>query len=106
MWYTACLLFKAVHSGEPNSESLWEETFILIDAETETVARTMAEELGRNREHGYPTDHGNTVKWQFMRVERVYAIDVGDLQTGTEVFSRFLRQSEVESLLRPFEDNE
>jgi hypothetical protein len=39
----------------------------------------------------------------FDRVERIYAIEPESLADGTELFSRFLRDSEVASLLTPFE---
>lgn len=46
----------------------------------------------------------DTFRWVFVRYERVYQIEDESLKTGTELFSRFLRDSEVKSLLTPFED--
>jgi len=51
----------------------------------------------------YRTSSG-AVTWVFERVDRVYGIDRELLADGTEWFSRFLRDSEVTSLLTPFDD--
>jgi hypothetical protein len=42
--------------------------------------------------------------WTFEGVERVYAIEKDHLSSGVELFSRFLRDSEVTSMRTPFED--
>lgn len=104
MWFSASLLLKAAHEGEAQPEPLWEETIVLLQARDETDATVQAEQLGKSKEHEYevaePSRH--LVKWKFVRVERVCSIDEEDLGSGTELFSRFLRSSEVASLLTPF----
>jgi len=50
------------------------------------------------------TSGNNTVLWRFVKVERVVEICTDELINGTELFSRFLREKEVESLLTPFDD--
>ena len=44
------------------------------------------------------------VSWTFETIERVYLIEDEELHNGSEVFSRFLRDAEVKSLLTPFSD--
>ena len=106
MWYTACVLLEGNHQIEPALPSLWQEVLVLIEAESEEDARSAAESIGKSKEHEYyasePERH--LVRWVFARLERVCAVEEPTLKSGTELFSRFLRQSEVESLLTPFED--
>jgi hypothetical protein len=104
MWFAVNLLFKSVHAGKPEEDSLWEERIILIQAETEAEARQQAELLGKDEEHEYVSATGDLVRWTFQQIERVYPIEAETLENQTEVFSRFLRSSEVESLLTPFKD--
>ena len=108
MWYTASVLLEGDHQIEPALPSRWEEVIVLIEAESEEDARLAAESIGRSKEHEYyasaPKRH--LVRWTFARVERVCAIEEPTLKSGTELFSRFLRQNEVESLLTPFEDSQ
>jgi len=102
MWYSASLLFKGVHSPL-RAEPLWEESVRLIKADTEDDAREKARRLGVAEKTSYRTSDGK-VTWIFDRIERVYAIDAESIVDGTELFSRFLRNSEVESLLTPMDD--
>jgi Domain of unknown function (DUF4288) len=104
MWFTASLLFKSVHIGQPDNDCLWEESIVLLRAETRAEAQQQAERLGQAEEHEYVSATGDLVKWTFQRVDSVYEILDGTLEHGTEVFSRFLRASEAESLLTPFKD--
>jgi len=39
---------------------------------------------------------------KFKKIENVHQIMDEQLKTGTEVFSRFLREGQVQSLLKPF----
>jgi len=102
MWYAASLFFRRKHTP-PKPGSKWEESIRLIDASSEDDARTKAQKLGRAEEHSYDTQDGS-LGWKFERVERVCAIDEAQLANGTELFSRFLRESEAMSLLTPFDD--
>lgn len=103
MWYAASLLFKARRSNAAGQPGLWEESIRLVNASSADEARAKAEQLGRIQRISYKTQEGE-LTWAFDRVERVHEIDARKLADGTEVFSRFLRDSEVASLLTPFED--
>lgn len=102
MWYAACLLIESSRSPA-GAEPIWEESIRLIEAATEQEARAKAERLGHSEGQSYLTTEG-TLTWTFNRVERIYAINADTLIDGTELFSRFLRASEVASLLTPFDD--
>jgi hypothetical protein len=103
MWFAASLLYKSVHDGQPENDALWEESIVLIEAESRAEAEQKAANLGQGEEHEYVSATGDQVRWTFQGVERVYEILDANLESGTEVFSRLLRSSEVESLLTPIE---
>jgi hypothetical protein len=104
MWFAASLLYKSVHQGQPEDDSLWEENIVLLRAESHDEAQKQAEVLGKAGEHEYLSATGDLVRWTFQAVESMYEILDASPGHGTEVFSRFLRSREVESILTPFKD--
>jgi hypothetical protein len=104
MWYAASLLFKGSRVPAGADAPLWQESIRLIGANTDDEARAKAEKIGQAERVSYQVS-GGTLTWVFDRIERVYTIEVDVLADGTEVFSRFLRDTEVASLLTPFEDD-
>lgn len=104
MWFSAAILFRSeTTNGMPN-DSLWEESIVLVNADAEGEALRIATTIGQSRQHSYGVEGGSQLRWLFDRVERVFAIESENLESGTELFSRYLRASEVESLLTPFEE--
>jgi len=105
MYFTVSLLFKAVHRKPENGDDpLWEESIVLIEADTEEDARVQGEMLAKEQEIEYEVKGGDSVVWQFELIERVFQIDNESLVSGTEIFSRFLLDEEVKSILKPFRD--
>lgn len=102
MWYTASLLYKSTHTPTEPKPTIWEEQILLISARSEAEARDKAEQIGNSSAQTYKVKDGLVV-WKFERIERIYSIEEEELVSGTEVFSRFLRDSEVTSLLTPFD---
>ena len=103
MWFAASLLFRSSHVPTDTRPAIWEESVRIIEAETESEALKEAERIGAFAIHTYETERGLVI-WTFEKVERVYSIQDEELRSGSEVFSRFLRDAEVQSLLEPFED--
>jgi len=101
--YTAALLFRSLRDGAFLPQNLWEESIILIEAISQEDALAKANEIGRCRRVSYATQDGTELVWEFFKVERVFEV-TNALEDGAEIFSRFLRNSEVESLLTPFDD--
>jgi hypothetical protein len=52
----------------------------------------------------YKNFREENVIWQFDSIERIEEILASEIISGTEIFSRFLRQSEVNSLKRNFSE--
>ncbi|MEX0963768.1 MAG: DUF4288 domain-containing protein [Pseudohongiellaceae bacterium] len=102
MNYSVCLLFFS--DFQDGSTPLWEERIVLFGADSEVEVRKKAEDYGRSEEHCYESE-GRKLNWKFECVERIYQID-GDLVDEIELFSRFLRDSEVKSLLSRFDETD
>lgn len=101
MWFSASILMKPEPKWAQSDDLEWEENIVLIEADDEDQARVLAEEIGRRDECEYETIYGE-LAWKLNHIA-IYAIGDDELRTGTELFSRFLRASEVASLLTPFE---
>jgi len=103
-WFSASILYRAVHSQPRSEPALWEERIVLLEAIDAEDAMSKAKRLGADGETSYAVSDVDAVVWSYDRVERVVEIDDDPPRHGTEVFSRFLRESEVTSLLTPFEE--
>src|ERR1039457_4205151 len=102
MWHAVSLFFVADHLQHPKENPLWEEQIILIDSLTDEEAKHKAETFGKASQHSYSNADGETVNWRFVKVERACPIEPKTLVSGTELFSRFLRDGEAKSLLTGF----
>lgn len=104
MWYSVSLLFVAEHPDEHDADPIWEQSIVLFQADDEMGAERLALELGKAQEIEYLNLAGQRVCWRFTQVERVCLIKEEALGSGTELFSRFLKNADVKSLLTPFGD--
>ena len=101
MWYAVSVMIKGTCPTRDADDMLWEECIILIDAESADHAREKAESVSSAKETEYVSATGDRISWRFERVAFVYEIgeELGD---ATELFARFLRNSEAESLSTRF----
>ena len=104
--FAANLLFRSSREGVFDGENLWEESILLVEAPSAAEAEEKAAALALSRQSSYVAMDGAHVAWVFFRVERVFEILDTPLRHGSELFSRHLRHSEVQSLLSPFDDRE
>jgi predicted transcriptional regulator len=103
MWYCVSVLSVAQHDDKHPSDALWEEQMFLVDAQHEEDARVKGEKFARANRAEYRNVAGEMVRWKFEKIESVHEVMDEELKSGTEVFSRFLRQAQVENLLKsPF----
>jgi hypothetical protein len=102
--YAASLLFRSLRNGEFCENNLWEESIVLIDATSNKEALALAMVLGKEKTITYSTVDGDKLTWEFVKVERIFLIGTETLVHGIEIFARHLRNSEVNSLLTPFDD--
>ena len=90
MWFTASLLFKSLHDSDVAVASLWEEVIVLVEADDEARARSIAEQIGESRRHEYevsiPTAH--LVRWAFVQVERIHPVEDRQPRSGSVLSQR------------------
>ncbi len=100
MWYSACLLHKSKRVGTTAvKEPLWEESIVLVEAKDEKDAFEKAVTMGKQREVQYVAADGYSVSWTFERVSRMCELLADRFVHGTEVFSRFLDESQVSAIV-------
>lgn len=107
MWFSVNLLFESVYSDE-TKENYWEEKIIILNCISEEEAIARAIDIGKNEEFEYTPVEGNEsekISVVFRKIERIFIIDDEIIKDGSEVFSRMLRDCEVRSILRPFDDS-
>lgn len=102
MWYGVSMLIKGECENRREEDLLWEERIVLIYESSEEEAISTAKRIGKESECDYETAEGELIHWRFHSIERACQIDGEVKGHGVEVFSRFLRDSEAKSLLRPF----
>ena len=101
MWFCVCALSIAEHDQKRPVDALWEEQFFLVDAESTEDALVKGEQFARAGGARYRNAAGEMVHWKFEKIESAHELLDQELKSGTEVFSRFLREGQVQSLLRP-----
>ena len=101
MFYSVSLFYKSERTDD--EEPLWEERIILVSALDEDEAETKALQLVKKNEVKYVVGNSVSVAWRFHQIERVFLLIDDDIKDGTELFCRFLKDSEAQSLLVSFE---
>ena len=103
-WFAVEVFFRSIHPDSPGQHWLWEDRIVLFAADSEVRAAVKAEEYGRSSEVEYIAAHGGRCRWQFVRVGECQELESSMLADGVEVFSKFLKTEEVESITKPFEE--
>lgn len=86
--YVAVLVVEsAPSSGEP----LYQESFVLLTAESQEEAGEKARQYGKQHEVTYPDENHEMVSWKLKRVVEVRPVEDATFDDGTEVYSRFFR---------------
>ncbi|GAK50179.1 hypothetical protein U14_01406 [Candidatus Moduliflexus flocculans] len=104
MWFGVDVLYKSIHKKCETSPQLFQESILLIWANDANQAEEFAKSYALSEECEYRSINGDILKWQFDDILSVYEIESDEFHTGLEIFSRFLRPSEVNSLKVPFDD--
>ncbi len=112
-WFVVALLYESVHNVEPkqvdenydNSTETYEESHLLVKAESSEDATLLGKKLGQEAEHDYKNQYEETVCWKLVKVLDVFELMDEELKTGTEVYSRFIlvpRESGTQDVLKKF----
>lgn len=91
MWYSANFLFESRINGELIPEPLCEESIVVVEADNEETARADAFQIGKNMEHSYQNEQGETVSWHFVNLVELQDLSEKAIKSGIEVYSRMFR---------------
>jgi len=101
-WFSVKVFFECKISGNPSPEKIdedygsdghktFEESILLIKAPSEEEAYLIGEKEAIKNEVEYLNQFDQTVEWKFIRVIDCFNLSDKKLQTGTELYSRFIR---------------
>jgi hypothetical protein len=97
MWFGVSLLYRSTHLI-PTADGIWEEVVVLVQASSQDNAEKIASEFAKSREVEYDVAAGDRVFWIFDSISGICEVEQEEIQSGIEIFSRFLRDSEVASM--------
>ncbi|WP_439874296.1 DUF4288 domain-containing protein [Bacillus mycoides] len=107
--YAVKLLLESIHSGEPdptkmdehyeeNHDTLFEESIILVKANSIAEAHELGEKIAIHSEESYDNMYGERVTWKFRKVLHVFELNDTSFETGTELYARFLHVKKNETI--------
>lgn len=107
--YAVKLLFESVHSGEPdptkidghyeeNHDTLFEESIILVKANSLEEAHKLGEKIAMQSEDTYNNMYDEQVTSTFQKVLHVFELDDTPFETGKELYARFLHVKKNETI--------
>ncbi|RCW40036.1 uncharacterized protein DUF4288 [Halopolyspora algeriensis] len=88
--YVAVVLIES-SSDAPDYEPLYEESFVLLTAESEDEAREKAREYGKQHEVSYSDENHRLVSWKLKHVLEVKQVEDATFDDGSELYSRIFR---------------
>ncbi|MGX5495952.1 DUF4288 domain-containing protein [Bacillus toyonensis] len=107
--YAVKLLFESVHSGEPNPskidehyeenhDTIFEESIILVKANSLEEAHDLGKKIAIQSENTYDNVYDQQVTWKFQKVLHVFELDETPFETGKELYARFLHVKKNETV--------
>lgn len=103
MWFGVSILSKSCHAQVSADEPVWEESIVVVEANSIEEAEQLGIVIGQGQEVEYTVAGGDSVHWVFDSIGGVFEITAGSIGSGVEVFSRYLKNSEVLSLKKTIE---
>ncbi|GAA2812271.1 DUF4288 domain-containing protein [Saccharopolyspora taberi] len=89
-FYLAVLVTEAT-TDDGAGGPLYEESFVLLKAESEEEAREKAAEYGKQQETSYRNENDELVSWKLKHVVDVRQVEDATFDDGSELYSRFFR---------------
>ncbi|MEH6996464.1 DUF4288 domain-containing protein [Neobacillus drentensis] len=74
-----------------NAHKTYEESIMLVKAQSYEQANSIAEKKAKNEEIDYLNPYEELVEWKFVEALDCFILIDEKLQSGTELYSRFLR---------------
>lgn len=89
-FYVALLLIEisAESAAEPQ---LYEESFVLVKAESAAEAKEKATDYGKQQATSYHNEDGELITWKFKEIVEVKQVEDATFDDGSELYSRFFR---------------
>jgi len=117
-YYGVRLIYQAIITGQPVAErvdenysdthTFFEESIMLVRAQSFDHAYTIAERKARNNSRTHTSTYGQTVEWKLVDAIDCYWIDY-ELTNGTELFSSYTpvkkKITPAEYLMQKYEYN-
>lgn len=89
-FYVAVLLLEST-SDDADYKPLYEESFVLLKAESDEEAHEKATGHGKQLQTSYHNEHHQLITWKLKQVIEVKQLEDATFDDGTELFSRFFR---------------
>lgn len=89
-FYLAVLVLES-SADSADYRPLYEESFVLIKAESREEADEKATEYGKQQESSYPDEHHELITWKLKQVVEVKPVEDATFDDGSELYSRFFR---------------
>ncbi|MGW1676516.1 DUF4288 domain-containing protein [Saccharopolyspora sp. NPDC002376] len=104
-YYVAVLLLEAT-SDAADHQPLYEESFVLLKAESEEEAAEKATDHGKQQETSYQNENHEQITWKLKQVVEVKPVEDATFDDGTEIYSRFFRNYQAYSSFEPLTEEE
>lgn len=89
-FYVAVLVLESTSELEGHTP-LYEESFVLLKAESDDEAQEKARSYGKQQEVSYEDENHRLVTWKLKQVAEVKQLEDATFDDGSELFSRFFR---------------
>lgn len=99
-FYVAVLVLEST-SEHADHRPLYEESFVLVKAESDEEAREKATSCGKQQETSYEDEHHQLITWKLKTVVEVKQIEDATFDDGSELYSRFFRNHTAYQSLEP-----
>ena len=95
------LLFSAQITNllQRSLEDLFEEIIVVFDCVDDDDLKQKSLEWAKMHEHEYKNEAGEMVYWKFVEILHISPLETDEIQSGIEIFSRFLTRKQVNTLI-------
>ncbi|GAB3670590.1 DUF4288 domain-containing protein [Saccharopolyspora tripterygii] len=101
--YVAVLLLEAHSEGQ---RPFYEESFVLLTAESPEEAAEKARECGKQQETSYEDENHQQVSWKLKQIVEVKPLEDATFDDGSELFSRFFRNYDAYASLEALTEDD
>jgi len=103
-WYVGLILYES-SSNSPTYEPLYEESFVLISANSEAIAKQKIISIAKKRETSFENINGEMIKWKLNCIIDVNQIPDNTITDGSEIYSRHFRNYKAYREFEPLLNN-